>query len=60
MEIENDSAAPNKTNQLWNVDTVEWESRDITTQPGENNRKYKVIAFIVNTYMNIIVNHFDI
>ena len=38
--FQNASAAPSRTNQLWNVDTIGWESRDITTQPGEiYNRK---------------------
>ena len=35
MEIENASAAPSKTNQLWNVDIVGLESMDITNQPVE-------------------------
>ena len=37
MEIENIIAAPSKTNKLWNVDTVGWESRDITTQKFESD-----------------------
>ena len=58
MEIQNAGATPSKTNQLWNADTVGWESMDIATHPGEiYNRKS---AFVVNDCMNIIVNHFNI
>ena len=40
-----------------NVNTIRWESRNITTQPGEiNDRKSEVIAFVVNAGMNIIDN----
>ena len=54
MEIENAGTEPSKTNQLWNIDTVGWKSRDITAQPGEiYNRKSKLIEFVVNACMNI-------
>ena len=37
------------------------ESRNITTQPGEiNYRKSKVIAFVVNAYVNITASDFYI
>ena len=52
---------PSKTNQLENVDTIGWEWRNNTTQPGEiYNRKSKVKALVVNACMNIIANHFNI
>ena len=61
MEIYNASAAPIKTNQLWNEGTVGWESRNIITQPVEfYNRKSKVITFVVNASMHIVANHFKI
>ena len=61
MEIQNASTTPSKSNQLRNVNTVRWESRNITTQPGEiDDRKSKVIAFVVNAGMNITVNNFYI
>ena len=44
-----------------NVNTVRWESRNITTQPGEmDDRKSEVITFVVKAYMNIIANNFYI
>ena len=61
MEIRNASATPSKSNQLRNVNTIGWESRNITTQPGEiDNRKSEVIAFDVNAGMNITANNFYI
>ena len=57
MEIQNASTASSKSNQLRNVNTVRWESRIITTQPGEiDDRKSEVIVFVVNAGMNITVN----
>ena len=50
IEILNASATctPSKSNQLRNVNTIGWESSNITTKPGENDdRKSKVIAFFV-------------
>ena len=48
MEIQNASATSSKSNQLRNVNTVGWESWNVTTQPWEiNNRKSEVIAFVV-------------
>ena len=45
----------------WNVNTIRWESRNITTQPGEiDDRKSKAISFEVNADMNITANHFHI
>ena len=53
MEIGNANATPSKSNQLWNVNTVRWESRDVTTQPWEiDDRKTEVIAFVVNAVQN--------
>ena len=61
MEIRNASATPSKSNKLRNVNTVRWESRSITTQPGEiDDKKSEVIAFVVNAGMNIIANNFYI
>ena len=48
MEIQNASTTPSKSNQLRNVNTVRWESWNVTSQPWEiNNRKSEVIAFVV-------------
>ena len=48
MEIQNASTTPSKSNQLRNVNTVGWESWNVTTQPLEiNDRKSEVIAFVV-------------
>ena len=61
IEIQNASATPSKSNQLRNVNTIRWESRNITTQPGEiDDRKPEVIAFVVNAGMNITANDFYI
>ena len=44
MEIQNASTTPSKSNQLRNVNTVRWESGNVTAQPWEiNNRKSTVI-----------------
>ena len=44
MEIQNASTTPSKSNQLRNVNTVRWESWNVTTQPWEiNDRKSEVI-----------------
>ena len=59
MEIENAGTTPSKSNQLRNVNTVRWESGNVTTQPWEiNNRKSEVIAFVVNGGMNVTANNF--
>ena len=61
MEIQNASTTPSKSNQLRNVNTVRWESRDVTTQPLEiDERKTEVIAFVVNAGMNVNANNFYI
>ena len=61
MEIQNGSTTPSKSNQLWNVNTVRWESGNVTTQPWEiNNRKSEVFAFVVNAGMNVTANNFYI
>ena len=61
MEIQNASTTPSKSNQLRNVNTVGWESRNVTTQPWEiNYRENEVIAFVVNAGMNITTNNFYI
>ena len=37
-----------------NVNTVRWESRNMTTKQGEiDYRKSEVIAFVVNAFMNV-------
>ena len=61
MEIQNASTTSSKSNQLRNVNTVGWESWNVTTQPWEiNNRKSEVIAFVVNAGMNVTANNFNI
>ena len=61
MEIHDASTPPSKSNQLRNVNTVRWESGNVTTQPWEiNNMKSEVIAFVVNAGMNVTVNNFYI
>ena len=53
MEIENASTTSSKSNQLRNVNTVRWESWNVTTQPWEiNKRKSEVIAFVVKRKNN--------
>ena len=59
MEIKNATTTPCESNQLRNVNTVQWESRNITTQPGEiDYRKPKVIAFVVNAGMYVTATTF--
>ena len=61
MEIENTITTPSKFNQLRNVNTVWWESWNVTTPPWEiNDRKSEVIAFVVNAGMNVTTNNFFI
>ena len=61
MEIKHVRATPGKSNQLRNVNTLRWESRNITTQPGKfEDGKSEVIAFVVNASMNITINNFYI
>ena len=61
MEIQNASTTSSKSNQLRNVNTVRWESGNVTTQPWKiNNRKSEVIAFVVNAGMNVNANAFNI
>ena len=61
MEIQNASTTSSKSNQLGNVNTVGWESWNVTTQPWEiNNRKSEVIAFVVNAGMNVTANNFKL
>ena len=56
--IRNASAAPGKSNLLRNVNTIRWESGNITTQPGEiDDMKSEVDAFVVNAGMNITANN---
>ena len=53
MEIQNASTVHSKSNQLPNVNTVRYESKNITNQPGEiNDRKFEVIALVVNASIN--------
>ena len=61
MEIQNASTTPCKSEQLQHVNTVRWESGNVTTQPLEiNNRTSDVIAFVVNACMNVTANNFYI
>ena len=61
MEIQNASTTSSKSNQLRNVNTVRWETRNVTPQPWEiNNRKSEVIAFVVNAGVNVTANNFNI
>ena len=61
METQNASTTPSESNLLQNVNTVRWEYRKITTQPGKiDYRKSEVIAFVVNAGMNVIANNFYI
>ena len=61
MEIQNASTTSSKSNQLRNVNTVRWESGNVTTQPWEiYNRKSEVIAFVENAGMNVTANNFNI
>ena len=59
--IRNTSTALSKSNQLRNVNTVHWESRNITNQPGEIVAMIsEVMAFVVNAGMNVTANNFYI
>ena len=40
-EIRNVSATPSQSNQLRNVNTIAWESRNITTQPAQVQHSYE-------------------
>ena len=61
MEIQNARTTPSKSNQLRNVNTVRWESLNVPTQPWEiSDRKFLVIAFVVNAGMNVTTNNFYI
>ena len=59
MEIQNASATHRKSNQTRNVNTVRWESGNVTTQPGEiDDKKSEVITFVINAGLNITNNTF--
>ena len=61
MDTPDTSTTPCKSNELRNVNTVRKESRNITTQPGEiDDRKSEVIAFVVNSGLNVTANNFYI
>ena len=61
MEIQKASKTPSTSNKLQNVNTVRWESWNVTTQPWEiNDRKSRVIAFVINAGMNVPANNFFI
>ena len=56
MEIQNASTTPSKSNQLRNVNTVRWESWNVTTQSWEiNDRKSEVIAFANLLYLTEVL-----
>ena len=58
MEIKKASTTSSKSNQLRNVNTVRWESGNVTTQQWEvDNRKSEVIAFVINAGMNVTANN---
>ena len=58
MKIQNASTTPSKSNQLRNVNTVRWESLNVTTQSWEiHDRKSEIIAFVVNAGMNVTANN---
>ena len=60
-KIQNASTTPIDSNQLCTVNTVRWESRHITTQPGESDyRKFEIIPFVIKTGLNVIANNFYI
>ena len=49
LEIQNASTTSSKSNQLRNVNTLRWESGNVTTQPWEiTDRKSEVISFECN------------
>ena len=57
--IQRASTTPSMSNQLRNAYTVQWESRNITTQPGEtDDGKSKVIVFVVHVCVNVTANIF--
>ena len=62
MEIQNASTTSSKYNQLRNVNTVGWESWNVTTQPWEiNNRKVLIVWFslkLVHTPLNVLLHVF--
>ena len=61
MGIQNASTTSSKSNQLRNVNTVRWESGNVSTQPWENNnRESEIIALVVNAGMNVTANNFNI
>ena len=50
MEIQNASTTPSKSNQLRNVNTVRWESWNVTTQPWEiYDRKSEINVLKMHT-----------
>ena len=61
MDIQNASATPKESNQLWIVNTVRWESWILQLNNGNfYNMKFKVIAFFVIAGMNVTANYFYI
>ena len=58
MEVQNASTRPSKSNQLRYINTVRWESGNVTAQSWEiNNRKSEVITLVVNAGMNVTANN---
>ena len=52
--IQNAGTTPGQFNQLRNVNTVRWASRNITTQPGDiDDRNSDVIAVVINAGKNM-------
>ena len=63
MEMQNSlaSTTPSKSIQLRNVNTVRWESSNITTHPGDvEDRKSEVIAFFVNAAIYVTADNLNI
>ena len=48
MEIKNDSITSSKSNQLRNINTKRWKSKDITTQPGKLKAKLKQQSILIS------------
>ena len=61
METQNASIAHSKHNHLRNESTVRRDFRNINTQPGWiDDRKSRIIAFVINAGMNITADNFYI
>ena len=60
-EIQNASLTPSESNQQRNLKPVQWEFRNISTQPLEiNDKKSETIAFVINSGIKVTANNFYI